>query len=91
MTVTLDDVACLLHVSIEGRMLSHENKVSQDVAVELMVTYLGVSHKCSIKNCKDEYDAYIGYKSLKVLYEERKASTLLCEEYPLISAWMYVW
>jgi len=38
MTVTLDDVAYLLHIPIEGIMLSHPNKVSQADGVELMVS-----------------------------------------------------
>jgi len=40
MTVTLDDVACLLHLPIDGMLLSH-GSISWDKAVELMETYLG--------------------------------------------------
>jgi len=39
MTVTLDDVACLLHLPIDGMLLSHEF-ISWDEAVEMMETYL---------------------------------------------------
>ena len=35
MTITLDDVACLLHIPIEGIMLSHPKKVSQVYGVDL--------------------------------------------------------
>jgi len=40
MTVTLDDVSCLLHLPIEGMLLSH-TFISRDEAVDWMVTYLG--------------------------------------------------
>jgi len=40
MTVTLDDVSCLLHLPIDGMLLSHE-AITRDVAVEWMVTHLG--------------------------------------------------
>jgi len=43
MTITLDDVACLLYIPIEGIMLSHPKKVSQALGVQLMVTHLGVT------------------------------------------------
>jgi hypothetical protein len=40
MTVTLDDVSCLLHLPIDDMLLSHAF-ISRDDAVEWMVTYLG--------------------------------------------------
>jgi len=43
MTVTLDDVTCLTHLPIEGRMLSHPKKMSRSEGAELMVRHLGVS------------------------------------------------
>lgn len=70
MTITLDDVACLLHVPVEGRMLSHRKKVSQVDGVELMVRNLGVTQEYAVKNCKTEYGGYISYKALKELYED---------------------
>ena len=42
MTVTLNDVACLLHLPIDGMLLSYRS-ISRDEAVELMETYLGSS------------------------------------------------
>jgi len=70
MNITLDNVACLLHIPIEGRMLNHPKKVSQVYGVELMVAHLGVPHTVAVKNCKDEYNAYISYKTLKTFYED---------------------
>ena len=43
MTVTLDDVACLMHLLIEGRMLSHPKKMLRHEACALLVRHLGVS------------------------------------------------
>jgi len=40
MTVTLDDVSCLLHLPIDGMLLSHST-ISRDEAVEWMVEQLG--------------------------------------------------
>ena len=42
MTITLDNVVCLLHIPIEGILLSHPKKVSQVYGVELVVAHLGV-------------------------------------------------
>ena len=41
MTVTLDDVSCLLHLLIEGMLLSQESVPRADV-VQLMMEMLGV-------------------------------------------------
>ena len=43
MTVALDDVACLTHLRIEGRMLSHRKKMLKHEACALLVRHLGVS------------------------------------------------
>jgi hypothetical protein len=40
MTVTLDDMSCLLHLPIDDMLLSHET-ISRDDAVEMMMMYLG--------------------------------------------------
>ena len=40
MTVTLNDVYCLLHLLIDGMLLSH-GAITRDVAMEWMVTHLG--------------------------------------------------
>ena len=40
MTVTLNDVSCLLHLPIDGMLLSHK-AITRDVVVEWMVTHLG--------------------------------------------------
>lgn len=70
MTITLDDVACLLHIPIEGIMLSHPKKVSQADGVDLMVRHLGVTQAEAVENCKGEFGAYISYKALRKYYED---------------------
>jgi len=56
MTITLDDVACLMHLPIEGRMLSHAKKVSRADGVDLMVRHLCVTQAVAVN---EEYGAYI--------------------------------
>jgi len=70
MTITLDDVACLLHIPIEGIMLSHLKKVSQADGVELMVRHLGVTQAEAVKNCKGEFGVYISYKVRRKYYND---------------------
>ena len=53
MTVTLDDVACLMHLQIEGRMLSHGKKMLRHEAEKI---------------CGTEYGGYISYSKLRELY-----------------------
>lgn len=48
MSNTLDDVSCLLHLPIRGRILNH-CKIVKDEAVEMMVTYLGADLGDSLK------------------------------------------
>ena len=69
MTVTLDDVACLLHIPIEGRMLSHPKKMSRTDRADLMVRHLGVTQAVVVKNCNEEYGGYISYKMPREYYE----------------------
>lgn len=40
MSITFDDVSCLLHLLIRGKLLDHE-RIRKDQALELMVDYLG--------------------------------------------------
>jgi len=69
MTVTLDDVACLMHLLIDRRMLSHPKKMSRTEGADLMVRHLGVTQAAVEKNCVKEYGGYISYKALREYYE----------------------
>ena len=69
MTVTLDDVTCLMHIPIEGRMWSHPKKMSRTDGTDLMVRHLGVHQAEVLINCNEEYGGYISYKALREYYE----------------------
>lgn len=45
MSITLDDVSCLLHLPIRGKPLDHW-RINKDEALELMVNYLEVNRRC---------------------------------------------
>ena len=68
MIVTLDDVACLMHLQIDGRMLSHEKKMLKHEGVALLMKHLGVSQQDTEKIAEKEYGGYISYPKLRQLY-----------------------
>lgn len=51
MTVTLDDMVCLLHIHIEGKIITHVEKISQDRGVQLITGFLGVGEDSAIDEC----------------------------------------
>ncbi|KAI5443070.1 hypothetical protein KIW84_011920 [Lathyrus oleraceus] len=57
MSITLDDVSCLLHLPIRGIFWSPQD-VTEEVAVELAVDYLGVSQgeaQSHVRSCRGSY------------------------------------
>jgi len=46
MTITLDDVSCLLHIPVGGNMLFHES-LSRAQGTEYLVNYLGMEFEDS--------------------------------------------
>ncbi|KAI5396362.1 hypothetical protein KIW84_062532 [Lathyrus oleraceus] len=57
MSITLDDVACILHLPIRGVFWSPRD-VSEEVAIELAVDYLGVSRgqaQSHVRSCRGSY------------------------------------
>ncbi|XP_024628876.1 protein MAINTENANCE OF MERISTEMS-like [Medicago truncatula] len=68
MTVTLDDVASLMLLQIEGRMLSHGKKMLRHEGAALLMRHLGVSQQETEKICGTEYGGYISYPKLRELY-----------------------
>ncbi|KAI5389413.1 hypothetical protein KIW84_074892 [Lathyrus oleraceus] len=57
MNITLDDVSCLLHLPIRGIFWSPQD-VTEEVAVELPVDYLGVSQgesQSHVRSCRSSY------------------------------------
>lgn len=55
MTVTLDDVVCLVQIPIEGKIPSHDKKVFQEIGVALMTELVGFSEVVTIKECVKKY------------------------------------
>ncbi|XP_050896614.1 protein MAIN-LIKE 1-like [Lathyrus oleraceus] len=65
MSITLDDVSCLLHLPIRGVLWSPQD-VTEEVVVELVIDYLGVSQSEAqghVRSCMSSY-----YK-LELLYD----------------------
>ncbi|KAI5405223.1 hypothetical protein KIW84_052121 [Lathyrus oleraceus] len=57
LSITLDDVSCLLHLPIRGIFWSPQD-VTEEVAVELVVDYLGVSQgeaQSHVRSCRGSY------------------------------------
>lgn len=70
MTITLDDVACLLHLSIRGRLLDH-SKIKHDEAQEMMVTYLEVDLMDIMMQCERTRGAHAKFSLLEKIYGEK--------------------
>ncbi|XP_058733496.1 uncharacterized protein LOC131605119 [Vicia villosa] len=67
MTITLDDVAYLLHLIIRGRLLKHFC-ITRDVVIELMVDYLGAQLEKVVEYCSLTNGAHVKFSLLKDLY-----------------------
>jgi hypothetical protein len=70
MTVTLDDVSCLLHLPIDGMFLSHES-MTRDEAVEMMIQYLGADPGDAIEEVNDTRGAHSRFAYLRRIFKER--------------------
>jgi len=70
MTVTLNDVACLLHLPIDGMLLSH-GTITRDETVELMETYLGSSTGDALKEVEKTKGAHFRFGYLERIFKER--------------------
>ncbi|CAJ2647685.1 unnamed protein product [Trifolium pratense] len=68
--ITLDDVQCLLHLPIEGKLLNHR-KISRAEGVELVNTYLGVSESKCWEFFIDTHGPHITYGDLAFVYTTR--------------------
>ncbi|XP_058748650.1 protein MAIN-LIKE 1-like [Vicia villosa] len=65
MTITLDDVSCVLHLPIES-VLWYLDHVTEDMAVELDIQYLGVDRDVVARHIRECRGAYY---SLQWLYD----------------------
>jgi len=68
MTDTLDDVACLIHIPIEGRLM-HYNDCSYGLGIELSQTKLGLREEEANEKTQTQWGANISIPNLKKLYD----------------------
>lgn len=65
MTITLDDVAYLLCISIKGRLLDH-SRIKHDKAQKMMVIYLGVDPMDAQMQCESTRGAHAKFPYLEL-------------------------
>ena len=70
MTVTLDNVSCLLHLPIDGMLLSHE-LISRDDAVDLMIRYLGSDPGDALEEVTNTRGAHARFSYLSNIFKQR--------------------
>ncbi|XP_058776566.1 protein MAIN-LIKE 1-like [Vicia villosa] len=66
LTITLHDLACLLHLPIIGSLLDH-SQIQMVKAIEWMVDYLGMDPNMADYECRATRGAHIRFSSLKEL------------------------
>ena len=69
MTITLDDVACLLDILIAGRIIEEED-LDHEHGVELMVNHLLFPVEEAVEQVSNNYGAHVTYTTLKERYEQ---------------------
>ncbi|XP_058734274.1 protein MAIN-LIKE 1-like [Vicia villosa] len=69
MTITLDEVPCLLHLLIRERLLDHE-RIKREKGVNLMVTLLGVDPSKESEEANCTRGAHAQFRFLEKLYKE---------------------
>ncbi|XP_058784371.1 uncharacterized protein LOC131659157 [Vicia villosa] len=96
MTVTLDDISCLLHLSIRGRFLNHERIGKEDVLVEM----LGVTPESGLEEIDKTRGSHVRCSYLARVFEKevqcaREADGdaeqgWILQHFPCISGWSLV-
>ena len=81
MTITLDDVACLLGIPVAGRLIL-EDDLDHDQGVDLMVTHLLFPVEDAVEQASNNSGAFVTYTALKERYEHplNRCNHLLGEE-----------
>lgn len=67
--MTFDDVSCLLHLPIKGRLLGHE-RITKYEALEMMVDYLGADLEEEKKQLDKTRGEHAIFEYLKKVYRE---------------------
>lgn len=70
MTITLDHVACVLHLPIRGKLLDHF-MIKRDEAHDMMVIYLGANPTDSLMQCESTRGTHVKISYLYKLYEDK--------------------
>ena len=79
--MALDDVSCLLHLPIDGMLLSHES-ITRDDAMDLMVNHLGSDPGDALVEVTKTKGAHCRFGYLKRIFKERLLQQLpLANEY----------
>ena len=67
MSITLDDVSYLLHLSIRRRLLDHE-RITKDVALEMMVDHLGADPRDVMREFAKTRGCHARFEYLKKIF-----------------------
>lgn len=67
MSVTHDNVSCLLHLPIRGKFLDH-GRISRDEALELMVDYMRVDLDAALREFEATRGSHARFRFLKKVY-----------------------
>jgi len=68
--VSLDDVSYLLHLPIDGMVLSHE-LISRDDAVDLMIRFLGSDPEDALEEVTSTRGAHARFSYLSKIFKQR--------------------
>ncbi|XP_058742289.1 protein MAIN-LIKE 1-like [Vicia villosa] len=74
MTITLDDISCLLHLPIEG-VLWYPDHVTEDMALELDIQYLGIDRGVVTRHIHECRGAYYSLQWLYDKFVEHRAAS----------------
>lgn len=69
MSITLNDVSCLLNLPIRGRFLDH-GRIRKEDALEMMVEYLGADPVEAMDELDKTRGAHARFVYLKKAYED---------------------
>ncbi|XP_058783698.1 protein MAIN-LIKE 1-like [Vicia villosa] len=67
-TITLDDVACLLHLPIRGTLLDH-GRLTKEEAMEMLIVELGCDPNDALEEVERTRGAYVRFHTLQRLYD----------------------
>ncbi|XP_058748402.1 protein MAIN-LIKE 1-like [Vicia villosa] len=67
-TITLDDIACLLHIPIRGTLLSH-GKLMKEEPREMLIMELGVNPEDALEEVEGTCEAHVRFHFLRRRYD----------------------